>query len=582
MHATIRQKFIGFSVAIALLDLLLLALLLAGLQAKNSAMAAQEVAVKSLALTQELRASSEELTRLARTYVVTGDNAYATAYWHLLDVRNGVAPRGDGQQISLHDLVRHIGFTEGELAKLEEAENNSNALVGTETAAFQAMIGRFMPDPNARSVNQADYTRIGSPDQAYAIRILHDEQYHADKNIIMAPIAETEEMVRARTEGAVQAGFERSRLFFAASVLVAFILIAMLVASYLVAQRPVLGSLETMRRQLDELVAGTLALSERLMVKSNDEIGMVTQAFNDLMEKLVGLISRVQESGIQVTSSSTQLSSSSKELETTLNEQVASTNEVVSSTKQISATAQTLVKTMAEVVTLSNDAGTLADQGKGGLARMSTTMERMENASTTIAQRLAAINTKVANITNVVSTINKVADQTNLLSLNAAIEAAKAGEFGQGFTVVAREIRRLADQTAVATLDIEHTVKEMQSSVSSGVMAMEKFAQEVQAAVQEVNEIGELLSRIIQQVQSLGPRFESVNEGMESQSIGAQQISDAMVQLSEATSATTLSLSETARVIKKLQHAARMLQTEAASFSVDMGDGKGTTTVAEV
>jgi methyl-accepting chemotaxis protein WspA len=228
-----------------------------------------------------------------------------------------------------------------------------------------------------------------------------------------------------------------------------------------------------------------------------------------------------------------------------------------------------LVKTMGDVATLSHDAARSADQGQTGLARMSSTMEKMEAASTTIAQKLAAINAKVANITSVVTTINKVADQTNLLSLNAAIEAAKAGEFGQGFAVVAREIRRLADQTAVATLDIEQMVKEMQSSVSSGVMGMEKFAQEVQGAVHEVNEIGSQIAHIIEQVQSLGPRFESVNEGMESQSIGARQISEAMVHLSEATRATAESQREAARVIQVLDHAARSLHHEVSLFRVD-------------
>jgi methyl-accepting chemotaxis protein WspA len=199
---------------------------------------------------------------------------------------------------------------------------------------------------------------------------------------------------------------------------------------------------------------------------------------------------------------------------------------------------------------------------------MSTTMEKMEDASTAIAQKLAAINAKVANITSVVTTINKVADQTNLLSLNAAIEAAKAGEFGQGFAVVAREIRRLADQTAVATLDIEQMVKEMQSSVSAGVMGMEKFAQEVQGAVHEVNTIGGQIARIIDQVQGLGPRFESVNEGMESQSIGARQISEAMVQLSDATRATAESQREAALVMQGLDQAARVLHREVSLFQV--------------
>jgi methyl-accepting chemotaxis protein WspA len=193
----------------------------------------------------------------------------------------------------------------------------------------------------------------------------------------------------------------------------------------------------------------------------------------------------------------------------------------------------------------------------------------MATASTAIAEKLADINAKVTNITSVVTTINKVADQTNLLSLNAAIEAAKAGEFGQGFAVVAREIRRLADQTAIATLDIEQMVKEMQSSVSSGVMGMEKFAQEVQSAVREVNDISGQIARIIEQVQGLGPRFESVNEGMESQSVGARQITEAMIQLSEATRNTAETQRDAVRAIELLDQAARVLHREVSRFNVN-------------
>jgi len=332
-------------------------------------------------------------------------------------------------------------------------------------------------------------------------------------------------------------------------------------------QRAVTLSLANVRNQLHELAAGEGDLTRRLRTGS-DEVGLIAAEVNGLMEKLLGLVKRVQESGIQVTSSSTQLNASSRELESTLNEQVASTNEVVSSAKEISATAQALVGTMADVAGLSQEAASSAGLGQKGLLRMGETMEKMEEASTAIAQKLSAINAKVSNITSVVTTITKVADQTNLLSLNAAIEAAKAGEFGQGFAVVAREIRRLADQTAVATLDIEQTVKEMQSSVSSGVMGMEKFAQQVRSAVHEVNEISGQIARIIEQVQGLGPRFGSVNEGMESQSIGARQITEAMIQLSEATRNTAASQRDAARAIEVLDQAARVLHREVSRFKV--------------
>ena len=229
---------------------------------------------------------------------------------------------------------------------------------------------------------------------------------------------------------------------------------------------------------------------------------------------------------------------------------------------------------MSDVASLAHDAAESAGHGQTGLARMSATMEKMEAASSAIGQKLAAINAKVANITSVVTTIHKVADQTNLLSLNAAIEAAKAGEFGQGFAVVAREIRRLADQTAVATLDIEQVVKEMQSSVSSGVMSIEKFARDMQVAVQEVQDISGQLHHVIEQVQSLGPRFESVNEGMESQSVGARQISEAMVQLSGATRATADSQHETAQSIHMLDEAAQILHREVSMFNARGNSGQ--------
>ncbi len=350
------------------------------------------------------------------------------------------------------------------------------------------------------------------------------------------------------------------------TLIIAFGVVGSLLIGYAVF-RTITRSLRDVRNQLHELAAGEGDLTRRLVV-GRDEVGFISAEVNGLMEKLLALVKRVQESGIQVTSSATQLTASSKGLEATLNQQIASTNEVVSSAKEISATTQTLVRTMSDVSVLSQETATAAGSGQAGLKKMVATMEKMSQASSGIAQKLAEINTKVNNITSVVTTINKVADQTNLLSLNAAIEAAKAGEFGQGFAVVAREIRRLADQTAIATLDIEQMVKEMQSSVSSGVMGMEKFAQEVQGSVREVNDISGQIARIIDQVQGLRPRFESVNEGMESQAIGARQITEAMVQLSEATQNTAESQRDSARAIELLDEAARVLHREVSRFKV--------------
>jgi methyl-accepting chemotaxis protein WspA len=195
-------------------------------------------------------------------------------------------------------------------------------------------------------------------------------------------------------------------------------------------------------------------------------------------------------------------------------------------------------------------------------------MGQIGAASDLINSRLALLSEKATNIGMVVTTISKVADQTNLLSLNAAIEAEKAGEHGRGFAVVAREIRRLADQTAVATFDIEQIVKEMQSAVSAGVMGIDKFADEVRRGREAIGAVTTQLTEIIAQVQTLPPSFESVNEGVQSQSISAAQISEALAQLSVASQQTADSLRQSSMAIDQLNDASRGLQSGVSRFTL--------------
>ena len=196
-------------------------------------------------------------------------------------------------------------------------------------------------------------------------------------------------------------------------------------------------------------------------------------------------------------------------------------------------------------------------------------MRHVMDAAASINAKLAVLNEKAGNINQVITTITKVADQTNLLSLNAAIEAEKAGEYGRGFAVVATEIRRLADQTAVATYDIEQMVKEIQSAVSAGVMGMDKFSEEVRRGMQDVQQVGGQLSEIIQQVQALAPRCEAVNEGMQAQATGAEQITQALTQLTEAVQQTVESLGQSSLAIEELNRVSGDLRSGVSRFKLE-------------
>ncbi len=340
-----------------------------------------------------------------------------------------------------------------------------------------------------------------------------------------------------------------------------------LTLAYLITQK-IASKIAVVANVAEKISEGDLT-SQIPAIEADDEIGKLQQSFQVMNQSLNSLIRRIQESGISITTSATQIAASGKQLEATMTEQVASTNEVAATAKEISATSSQLVKTMDEVEAKSQSTAQAAGVSQKELISMEKSMRQLADATTIISAKLGVINEKASSINSIVTTITKVADQTNLLSLNAAIEAEKAGEYGTGFAVVAREIRRLADQTAVATLDIENMVKDMQGAVSTGVMEMDKFSKQVESGVDDVRNIGTKLESIIQEVQTLTPQFQDVSNSMEGQSHGALQISQTMVQLSEASSQTAQSLREVNGAISQLNNAAQNLHQEIARFRVN-------------
>lgn len=332
-------------------------------------------------------------------------------------------------------------------------------------------------------------------------------------------------------------------------------------------------AVDTLGRKVDKILqvvtrAAEGDLTGSVTIEGDDAISKLARGVQLMVANLNSLVSQVQRSGIQVTSSATEIAATAKQQEATIGEQAKTTNEIAATATQISATTKELVNTIDEVAGAADRTRQSASDGYGELERMETTMQNIVEAAGSIAQKFEVLNEKALNINSVVTTITKVADQTNLLSLNAAIEAEKAGEYGLGFAVVATEIRRLADQTAVATLDIEQMVKEMQSAVSSGVLSMEKFSDQVRRSVEDVNQVGTQLAEIIEEVQNFAPRFENVQQGMHFQSQGASQIKQAMLQLSESAQQAVVSIKQSNSAIDALNDAAHALQNGVSKFRV--------------
>ena len=310
-------------------------------------------------------------------------------------------------------------------------------------------------------------------------------------------------------------------------------------------------------------------LTQRLNLRRNDEFGTLEEGFNRMTAELTSLVAQAQKSSLQVTTSVAEIAATSKEQQATTSETAATTTEIGATSREIFATSRDLLRTMNEVSGVAEQSAQLAGASQSGLTRMEETMRSVMEAAGSVNAKLSILNEKAVNINQVVATITKVADQTNLLSLNAAIEAEKAGEYGRGFAVVATEIRRLADQTAVATYDIEQTVKEIQSAVSAGVMGMDKFSEEVRRGMRDVQQVGGQLSQIINEVQTLAPQFQRVNEGMQTQASSAEQITQALSQLSEAAQQTAESLRQSSQAIDDLTLVANQLRTGVSRFKLE-------------
>ncbi len=332
-------------------------------------------------------------------------------------------------------------------------------------------------------------------------------------------------------------------------------------------------NLERTVLQLRQLIAATKQLSSgdftcRVPVSQDkkDEIDEVGIAFNSMANSFEDIILKLRELGNSLSSSAEDIASASKEQEAVILQQETTTRQISVTASEISTTAKEFADTVSQARVVAEETETLASSGKESLASMEQIMRHMVEASSSLATRLAILNEKAGSITGVITTITKVAEQTNLLSLNASIESEKAGEFGSSFLQIAQEIRHLADQTAISTLDIEKIVSEIMQAVSASVLGVDDFAKEIRHGVEQVQTVGGQLTKIIEQVEILTFRFESIDEGMQAQSRGARQINEAIMQLSEVAQNTTESIHQFGHTIEQLNSQSLILKQAAAKI----------------
>jgi len=349
-----------------------------------------------------------------------------------------------------------------------------------------------------------------------------------------------------------------------ASIMVAGVTLLMVAIAALLLSRGITKPIASLTEAAHRLAEGDLTAEIRC--NARNEIGQLSAAAQTMSTNLKSLVSKVKVTAEEISNASNHISSSAQQQVSAAEQTGTASVEVNATARQISTTSRELAETMKQVNEVTQDTALKAEGGLDILATIEASMKDLGEANDDVAEQLNVINTQAQAITSVIATMTKVADQTNLLSLNAAIEAKKAGVHGRGFSVVATEIRRLADQAASSTLEIEQSVQDMLGAVQTGVKNMGTFSRKVDSSVSEIIDISTRLTDVIQQVQGLPPRFDMILEGMESQAEGASQINESMGQLTNSAQQTANAVRETNRMIMNLKRSADVLRSEITRF----------------
>ena len=578
---TIKNLFLALLAALTLLLCLVLLSVISLKSASDEVARTTDLRYRSYLLADELRQSSDDLTRLARTYAVTGDAKYEKQYFDILDIRNGKKPRPehyeriywdfvaagidkpqpDGATASLQALMKEAGFSEQEFAKLKEAQNNSDALVKNETIAMNAVKGLF-------DDGTGQFTKKGDPDLELARKLTHDENYHKYKAQIMKPVDEFLELLDKRTSAAVeQAKQAKTRMQYWVTGLVLFS-IAFLVVALLTVYRRIIAALGGEPAVASEVVKQVAAgdLSVEIPVANTDSTSLLA-AMKVMQSNLQKLIGEIQTDADMVASAAKKMTIAAEDVAWSSNQQSASSLEIAAAMEQSTVSINLMSDSANRAQTISGDSELLMNETSGVVSEAVNRIAKIATVVEQASQTVRTLGQESENVSKIVLVIKEVADQTNLLALNAAIEAARAGEQGRGFAVVADEVRKLAERTTQSTQEITTMISSMQSSARDAVTCIEDAVANVNEGVILTKRVGESVSRLGASSHEVKEVIIDVSSALREQNAASNEIARNVEQIAQTGERNSGAVGAVAKAATELQQLANSLTDSARHFT---------------
>ena len=349
-------------------------------------------------------------------------------------------------------------------------------------------------------------------------------------------------------------------------ILSALIGLALVLPMGIVMGRTLVGRLKPVMEVAEKASQGDLTC--RVPVTTQDELGQMGQAFNGFLEQLSRMLNQITEVTHNVAASSEQLSTNGGQVAQSSREQSNQATQVASAVEEMSATANEMAKNAQALASSAQEVNQAALRGGDVVAN---SIQGMESVTTTMhasADRINALGQRSQEIGEIIRVIEDIADQTNLLALNAAIEAARAGEQGRGFAVVADEVRKLAERTGKATKEIAGVIETVQGGTSEAVNSMEAGTAEAQKGMALAQEAGQRLSEIVDGVQGVADMIHQIAGSTEEQSQVSDQIAQSIQTVAGLSQQNENNVGQVASASSDLASMAAQLQTSLSQFKL--------------
>ncbi len=488
-------------------------------------------------LAQFSSSNSIRLTELARQHVVTLDPRYEVEYHHLVDQIQGKAAWLNGQKKNYVQRLKAFNVATDDLALLQKSNDLSLKLVETEEKAFSLVSDLLGRDTNNLTVSE--HKRW-----VQAIRLLTNDAYMAEVEKIQQPVKAFLNSIEEKSAAEVKNNHDRVVTLSLVSTALVLTIIATLIVCYWQLEKKVIKATHALINEAKRISEGDL--SRYIDHKADDEIGQLAVSFNIMVDKLSQLLKEIHNQSEQAQVAAKSLDEISQQAKT-LNDIQSQAIEVISSSVYENSTA---VKEVSQNCAEAASSATAANQKtKEGLQVVQQGVSSVESVADTLTKSLTDLNqleASVNEVTAILSVISNIAEQTNLLALNAAIEAARAGEQGRGFAVVADEVRTLASRTQSSTLEIQDKIDSLQSATNAVTQRIRSSDAQIKEAVLNSEKVGHMLDEI---------------------SLQAKAISDANMTIASASEQQSQVTEEIAQRLNEVQDTSRQSQQQTQSIS---------------